>query len=112
MLTSDPSWGEGEAVLAGSEQVTGWSRGGHPAMPDGDKVWHADIDFLPRAAWLVTPGTIRRLALARTAPIEEYFDAAWRWRARPIGRSRAGTTSTASGRHGSVSSKWSGMAKP
>jgi hypothetical protein len=66
MLTSDPSWGEGEAVLAGSEQVTGWSRGGHPAMPDADKVWHADLDFLPRAAWLTTSGAIQRLALART----------------------------------------------
>jgi hypothetical protein len=81
ILTSDPSWGEGEAVLAGSERVTGWSRGGHPDMPDRDKVWQADIDFLPRAAWLVTPGTIRRLALARTPnwEIESWDDIHSQW---------------------------------
>jgi len=66
ILTGDPTWGMGGAVLVGSEPVTGWSRGGHPDMPDGDKVWHADLDFLPRAVWLVTPAGALRLALARS----------------------------------------------
>src|SRR5664280_1233988 len=81
ILTSDPSWGEGEAVLAGSKQVIGWKRGGDPAMPDGDKVWHADLDFLPRAAWLVTANDIQRLALARTPnwEIESWDDIHSRW---------------------------------
>jgi hypothetical protein len=29
-LTSDPAWGEGEAVIVGSEHVTGWRRGAYP----------------------------------------------------------------------------------
>jgi hypothetical protein len=66
ILTGDPGWGEGEAVLAGSEPVTTWSRGGHPDMPEGDKVWHADLACLPRAVWVVTPAGTRRLALARS----------------------------------------------
>ena len=35
ILTSDPGWGTGEAVIAGSELVTGWRRGAdNPAIPD------------------------------------------------------------------------------
>jgi hypothetical protein len=66
IFTSDPRWGEGEAILAGSDQVTGWARGGHPDMPDADRVWHTDINFLPRALWVNDAGSIRRIPLART----------------------------------------------
>lgn len=66
ILTSDPTWGSGEATLVGSEQVTDWHRGGGPEMPEPEKVWHADIGFLPRAVWVVLPEGIQRLALART----------------------------------------------
>src|SRR4051795_1828913 len=38
-LTSDPAWGEGEAVLSGSERVTGWTRGAtHKDIPEPEKV--------------------------------------------------------------------------
>lgn len=66
ILTSSPDWGDGEAVLAGSESVAGWQRGGHAEMPDQDRVWHADIDFLPRAVWIDAGDKVQRLALART----------------------------------------------
>jgi hypothetical protein len=81
ILTGDPTWGEGEAVLAGSEPVTGWSRGGHPDMPDGDRVWHSDLAYLPRAVWLVTPGGALRLALARSPNwrIERWDDIHNQW---------------------------------
>jgi hypothetical protein len=67
-LTSDPSWGEGEAVLSGSETVTGWQRGAqHPDIPEAEKVWFADLDFLPRRLWMVEgDGAVTRIALART----------------------------------------------
>ena len=43
-LTSDPAWGEGEAVLCGSERVTGWTKGAsHKDIPEPEKVWWADL---------------------------------------------------------------------
>jgi hypothetical protein len=67
-LTSDPAWGQGEAVLAGSEWVTGWKRGAtHKDIPEPEHVWWADLDFAPRAIWTVgANGQITRIPLART----------------------------------------------
>lgn len=67
-LTSDPSWGSGEAVLSGSERVTRWTRGAaHPHIPEPERVWWTDLDFLPRSVWWVrSNGEIQRIPLART----------------------------------------------
>lgn len=84
-LTSDPSWGQGEARFYGSRQVTGWQQGAHAKTPNGATVWHADIDFTPRHAWLVGgDGTITPLLLARTpnwdlqadprSPVAQWFE--------------------------------------
>jgi len=68
LLTRDPSWGTGAAVLCGSEAVTGWERGAaNPLIPDPEKVWHVDLDWAPRNVWMVGEGgAVSRIALART----------------------------------------------
>ncbi len=85
-LTSDPSWGRGEAVLSGSEVVTGWRQGAnHADMPEANKVWHADLDFLPRRVWMIDrDGAVTRIALARTpnwqvSDPEEVKSEWWEW---------------------------------
>jgi hypothetical protein len=66
-LTSDPAWGQGEAVIAGSELVTGWKQGADRGdIPDAAKVWWADVDFLPRSVWMRDGDAIERVELART----------------------------------------------
>ncbi|NGO38548.1 hypothetical protein G4L39_03925 [Limisphaera ngatamarikiensis] len=67
-LTADPEWGSGEAVICGSERVSRWVRGAtHPDIPEPEKVWWTDLDFLPRSVWLVdATGGVRRIPLART----------------------------------------------
>ena len=67
-LTVDPSWGAGEAVVAGSERVTAWKLGADRAdIPEAGKVWVADLDFAPRAVWSVAAdGQVVRIPLART----------------------------------------------
>jgi hypothetical protein len=71
-LTSDPSWGEGEAVICGSVQLTGgWTRAdaqSAPGIPEPEKVWYRDIgtDFAPRCLWEVRDGRITRIPIART----------------------------------------------
>ncbi|MFO8006283.1 MAG: hypothetical protein R6V05_00950, partial [Candidatus Brocadiia bacterium] len=72
-LTSDPSWGEGQAMLYGSERISGgWSRctaGDAPeGMAEAAKVWYADLPdgATPRCLWMVGPEEIVRLKLART----------------------------------------------
>ena len=67
-LTSDPSWGQGEAVLCGSERVTTWKKGAlHKDIPERDRVWWADLDFTPRSIWSVSKDAkIMRIPLART----------------------------------------------
>ncbi len=67
-LTSDPGWGTGEAVISGAERVTGWQLGAsHQDIPEPDKVWHVDLDWLPRNVWLHgAGGQSSRIALART----------------------------------------------
>src|ERR1043166_3650824 len=68
LLTSDPAWGTGEAVLSGSERVLGWKKGAtHKDIPEPEKVWWADLDFTPRSVWSVgKDGSITRIPLART----------------------------------------------
>ena len=67
ILTRDPSWGTGPAVLCGSEAVTNWICGaGHAQIPEPQNVWHVDLDWAPRNVWMVgRDGTVTRLALAR-----------------------------------------------
>ncbi len=85
-LTSDPAWGEGEAVLCGSEPVSGWSKGAdNPAIPEPEEVWVAEVDFLPRRVWMVEDdGSITRIALARTpnwevSDPEDVMSEWWEW---------------------------------
>ena len=69
-LTSDPSWGEGEAIISGADPVVGWTLGSdHPDIPEGKRVWYADIGFAPRTLWSVDPadgGKSERIPLARS----------------------------------------------
>jgi hypothetical protein len=67
-LTRDPNWGQGPAVLSGSERITGWKKGAqHQDTPEPEKVWWADLSFSPRALWLVrNEGDFLRIPLART----------------------------------------------
>ncbi len=68
ILTRDPSWGAGPAILCGSEQVTGWKKGAdNPLIPEPEKVWQVDLDWAPRSVWMVdNSGAVTRIALART----------------------------------------------
>lgn len=76
-LTTDPGWGQGEAMVYGSEVVGRWRRGATDVttkpdslsrkIPEEDKVWVSEVNFLPRTLWAVArDGTIIRLKLART----------------------------------------------
>jgi hypothetical protein len=67
-LTRDPAWGQGPAVLCGSERVAGWKKGAtNKDIPEPEKVWYADLDFAPRSVWLVKKeGDFLRIPLART----------------------------------------------
>ena len=66
-LTRDPSWGSGAAVIAGSQFVTGWSKGAdHPKFPEPGLVWKTTLDFTPRTLWMVdAKGAATRILLAR-----------------------------------------------
>ncbi len=66
-LTSDPAWGEGEAVFCGAQRLTGgWTRGvTHPDIPASDQVWYRDLQHAPRTLWLVLGTEVTRLPLAR-----------------------------------------------
>ncbi|MCZ7649064.1 MAG: laminin G domain-containing protein [Planctomycetota bacterium] len=84
-LTSDPAWGQGEALICGSELVKNWKQGeAHAKIPDGAKVWHADLDFVPRNVWLVEGEKITRLNLARmpnwkVSNLEDVMSEWWEW---------------------------------
>lgn len=84
-LTRDPQWGQGPAVLAGSERVSGWTRGAdHPKIPEPQSVWRAAIDFAPRSVWIVErDGRSRRIPLARhpnwTSQAEDHKQQWFRW---------------------------------
>ncbi len=66
-LTRDPAWGDGPATIAGSEVVTGFTRGAdHPNIPEPEAVWRASLDFTPRTLWRIDPdGAAHRIPLAR-----------------------------------------------
>ncbi|MGA2498089.1 MAG: LamG domain-containing protein [Tepidisphaeraceae bacterium] len=68
ILTRDPSWGTGPAVICGSEPVAGWKKGAdNPLIPEPEKVWYVDLNWAPRNVWMVgKDGAIMRIALART----------------------------------------------
>ncbi|KPK66106.1 MAG: hypothetical protein AMK73_01050 [Planctomycetes bacterium SM23_32] len=85
-LTSDPSWGEGEAVISGAEVVTGWTKGtAHRDIPEPDKVWVARLDYAPRRVWTVdADGQVTRIPLARTpnwqvSDPEDVMSEWWTW---------------------------------
>ncbi len=74
-LTSDPTWGDGEAVISGGHRITGgWKRGAaHSDISEPQNVWTIDLDFSPRTIFLVVPSArsasgddkITRIPLAR-----------------------------------------------
>ena len=70
-LTSDPSWGSGEASIYGSERLEGaWTRineGELPNVKDPEKIWRKDVGakFVSRDFWEVRDGRIIRMELAR-----------------------------------------------
>lgn len=68
ILTRDPSWGTGPAVICGSEVVTGWKLGAEDVrIPEREKVWFVELDWAPRNVWTVGPdGAAGRIVLART----------------------------------------------
>jgi Concanavalin A-like lectin/glucanases superfamily len=68
ILTRDPSWGVGPAILCGSERVTGWKKGAdNTLIPQPEKVWYVDLDWAPRNLWMVDrSGAVTRIVLART----------------------------------------------
>ena len=68
ILTRDPSWGTGPAVLCGSEVVTGWKKGAENSLiPEPETVWYVDLDWAPRNVWMVgDDGAPTRIVLART----------------------------------------------
>ena len=68
ILTRDPFWGEGPAVICGSEAVTGWKQGAdNNLIPEPEKVWYVDLDWAPRNVWMVgKDGAVTRIPLART----------------------------------------------
>jgi len=68
ILTRDPTWGVGRAVICGSEAVTGWQQGTeNHLIPEPGKVWQVDLNWAPRNVWLVgKDGTAARIPLART----------------------------------------------
>jgi hypothetical protein len=68
ILTRDPSWGEGPAVICGSEAVTGWKQGAtNNLLPEPEKVWYVDLNWAPRNVWMFgKDSAVTRIALART----------------------------------------------
>jgi hypothetical protein len=87
VLTRDPSWGTGPAVLCGSEVVTGWKKGAdNTLIPEREKVWFTDLDWAPRNVWMVgQDGAVTRLALARTpnwnmADPDDIKSEWWQWK--------------------------------
>ncbi len=77
-LTSDPSWGTGEACIYGSRRFTsGWMKGSAvaaPNIPEPEKVWYQDIDGeLPETKVVceLTQDGIKRVRLARTPNYRE-----------------------------------------
>jgi hypothetical protein len=87
ILSRDPSWGEGPAVICGSEAVTGWQKGAdNPLIPEPEKVWYVDLSWAPRHVWMVGPdGAVTRIALARTpnwtiTDLDDIKSEWWTWK--------------------------------
>jgi hypothetical protein len=87
ILTRDPSWGTGPAVICGSEAVTGWKQGSdNTLVPEQEKVWYVDLDWAPRNVWMVgKDGAVTRIALARTpnwniTDLEDIKSEWWTWK--------------------------------
>ena len=70
-LTSDPSWGAGEAAIFGSVRFAGgWTRADArtaPGIPEPEKVWYRDIgtNFTPHGLWELQGTSVTRIAVAR-----------------------------------------------
>ncbi len=85
-LTCDPEWGEGKAIISGAEVVTGWKQGAnHPDIPEAEKVWVTDIDFLSHRFWMAGEDGFTRLHLARTpnwkeSNPEDVLGEWWTWK--------------------------------
>ncbi len=87
LLTRDPSWGEGPAVICGAEAVTGWKKGAdNRFLPEPEKVWYVDLDWAPRNVWMVgNDGVVTRIALARTpnwtiSDLDDIQSEWWTWK--------------------------------
>jgi hypothetical protein len=87
ILTRDPSWGQGPAVICGSEVVTDWKMGAdNNLIPEPEKVWHVDLNWAPRIVWMVgTDGAVSRIALARTpnwtiTDVDDIQSQWWTWK--------------------------------
>jgi len=54
-LTSDPTWGTGEAIITGGYRIARqWRQGTrNREIPEPEKVWWVDLDFTPRTIYLV-----------------------------------------------------------
>ncbi len=80
-LTSDPSWGKGEAGMYGSNRFTsGWKKADAqiaPNIPEPEKVWYQDIDEnIPDTKVVCELGQegIKRVRLARTPNYQDSPD--------------------------------------
>ena len=70
-LTSDPSWGTGEAGIYGSVRLTGgWTQADAtiaPNIPDPEKVWYQDVSLPETKVVVETAGDqMNRIRVART----------------------------------------------
>jgi len=83
-LTTDPQWGQGEALLCGSTQINGeWKQANAaqaPGIPQPEKVWYLDLakDNAPpgeqfSAMWQIVGDKVERLHIARH-PNDDFSD--------------------------------------
>ena len=90
-LTSDPSWGSGEAAIYGSLRITGgWTQANSssaPNIPNPEKVWYKDLSSsLPwtKVVCEINGNEVRRLPLARipnwvVADTADPLAQCWEW---------------------------------
>lgn len=78
-LTSDPSWGSGEAFIFGSRRLSGtWKKANAliaPNIPEVEKVWYLGVS-IPETKMIceVTDGNYRELHVARSPNFQEKID--------------------------------------
>ncbi|MCM8767347.1 MAG: LamG domain-containing protein [Candidatus Omnitrophica bacterium] len=74
-LTVDPSWGIGDACIYGSIKIEGgWRKCNENInLPEADKIWcrELNVNFIPRAAWMIEREIIERIPIAREPDWEE-----------------------------------------